>query len=331
MKHISPEDLKSFSLVNRQQSRLEILNFGAAIIGFYITDKNGKKINLIVSPRPEEFITQAYYEHNQCFGASVGRYAGRISNGKFNLDGKEFQLPENEGVHLHGGEYGFQYKIWQVENQKSGDNPSIKLSYTSEDGEEGYPGRLKTQVVYTLTEDNEVIIEYTATTDKKTVVNLTNHAYFNLNGEGSVSDHFLYIAARKILEVDDNLLPTGDLIKLKNHPKEFKNDKLIGNRNLDDTFVLKSEKEEIAARLYAPLTGVKMEVRTNQPAVVAYAPESLPEDLTYLTEISPAYPSICLEAQNFPDAPNFRNFPSSELEPGQKYYNRISLKFSVSG
>lgn len=331
MKTITRDQLKTVVLTNGQKSSLEILNFGAAILSFRILDKKDQLTNVIVSPKAEEFITEKYKEHNKCFGASVGRYAGRISGGKFQLDKETYELFQKDGVHLHGGEFGFQYKLWNIEEQNSSPNPSIKLSYISEDGEEGYPGNLKVEVVYRLTENNELEIEYSATTDKKTVVNLTNHAYFNLNGEGSVSDHFLHIEAKKLLEVDEKLLPTGNLVKLKKHPKDFSNNKLIGNRPLDDTYVLTSEKGEVAAILFAPLTGLKMQMKTNQPALVAYAPEELPQDLMYKTKISKEYPSICLEAQNFPDAPSFRNFPSSVLKPGDKYYNKTVYAFSVSG
>lgn len=320
--------LKTLSLTNKNKTQLEILNFGAAIVSLKMRDKQGKMINIIVSPKVEEFTTAKYKIHNRCFGASIGRYAGRISNGKFKIDQKEYQLFHKDGVHLHGGDFGFQYKYWEVEEETSGENPSVRLSYLSPDGEEGYPGNLKAEVKYTLTEDNEVKIEYTATTDKKTVVNLTNHSYFNLNGRGSVSDHFLQIKAKKILAVTEQLLPTGDLVKLKGHVKDFRDNKLIGNRPLDDTFVLTSDENEIAAQVFSPLSGIKLELRTNQPAVVCYAPEDLPSDLTYTTPLA-EYPSICLEAQNFPDAPNFRNFPSSILEPGKKYRNKISFKFSV--
>lgn len=327
---INKDQLKVIKLQNEQNTSLEILNFGAALLSFKLTDKNNVPVNVIVSPRAEEFITETYKEHNKCFGASIGRYAGRISDGKFKLDDETFELYEDDGVHLHGGEWGFQYKLWEVEEETNSLNPSVKLSYTSKDGEEGYPGNLKAEVTYTLTEDNELVIEYTATTDRKTVVNLTNHAYFNLNGEGSVSDHFMQLNAKQILEVDERLLPTGNLTKLKDNPKNFAENKLIGNRPLDDTFVLAGAKDEVAASIYAPLTGIKMKLKTNQPALVSYAPEELPEDLNYRTEISDKYPSICLEAQNFPNAPNFRNFPSAVLEPGQKYYNRIAFEFSVS-
>ncbi|WP_051935891.1 aldose epimerase family protein [Salegentibacter sp. Hel_I_6] len=331
MKAIKKEDLKTISLINNKGSELQVLNYGAAVLSLKIIDKNGDKLNVVVSPRAEEFITSAYKDHNKCFGASVGRYAGRISKGEFKLDEVTYKLFEKDNVHLHGGDYGFQYKIWEIEEENDAPNPSVKLSYFSKDGEESYPGNLEVEVKYTLSEDDELLIEYSAKTDKKTVINLTNHTYFNLNGSGSISDQFLKIEAEKILEVDKNLLPTGNLTKLKKHPKNFGESKLIGNRPLDDTFVLKAEKDEVAARLFAPLTGIKMEVKTNQKALVAYAPENLPDDLNYRTEIAEAYPSICLEAQNFPDAPNFRNFPEAVLKPGEQYYNRISYKFSVTG
>lgn len=331
MKAIKKEDLKTLSLLNNRGSELEVLNYGAAVLSFKIKDKSGKKVNVVVSPKAEEFINPVYKEHNKCFGASVGRYAGRISKGQFKLDNLTYKLFKKDDVHLHGGDYGFQYKIWELVEEVPAPNPSVKLSYYSKDGEESYPGNLEVEVKYTLTENDELLVEYSAKTDKKTLVNLTNHTYFNLNGGGSISDHFLKIGAEKILEVDKNLLPTGNLTKLKKHPKNFSESKLIGNRNLDDTFVLKTEKGEVSARLFAPLTGIKMAVKTNQKALVAYAPEDLPEDLNYQTEIAEAYPSICLEAQNFPDAPNFRNFPEAILKPGEKYYNRISYNFSVGG
>ena len=330
MKILQKEDLKTVSLVNNKGSQLDILNYGAAVLKFKLEDKSGNLVNVVVSPRAEEFIRSVYKEHNKCFGASVGRYAGRISNGEFELDETTYKLFEKDGVHLHGGREGFQYKIWEIKEETTAPNPSVILSYLSKDGEEYYPGNLEVEVKYTLTEENELQIEYSAHTDKKTVINLTNHTYFNLNGGGSISDHFLKINAEKILEVDKNLMPTGNLTKLKKHPKNFSESKLIGNRSLDDSFVLKSGEDEVAARLFAPLTGIKMEVKTNQKAMVAYAPETLPEDLNYYTPIAEEYPSLCLEAQNFPDAPNFRNFPDAVLKPGETYYNRISYKFLVS-
>ncbi|WBL26843.1 aldose epimerase family protein [Zunongwangia sp. HGR-M22] len=321
-------ELKTVKLVNAANTEVSIVNFGAAIGSIKFYDKNQKMVNVIVSPLIEDLPSPLNKAHNQCFGASIGRYAGRITEGKFELDGKEFSLHQENGVHLHGGENGFHYKYWEFVEENHDENPSVKLKYFSKHNEEGYPGNLEVFVTYTLHEDNNLVIEYEAKTDKKTVINLTNHAYFNLNGEGSVSDHFLKINADKILEIDEKQLPTGNLNNLRGHAKDFGHNRLIGNRNLDDTFVLNSDGNELAAQLFAPLTGIKLDMSTNQPGVVVYAPEALPEDLTYQTRIS-EFPSICFEGQNFPDAPNFRNFPSAVLEPGEDYYNRISFKFSV--
>ncbi|WP_373057536.1 aldose epimerase family protein [Zunongwangia sp. H14] len=330
MDKIQQKDLKLVCLKNANKTEVKILNFGASLFSMKIFAASGKKVNVIVAPKmPEEVLSARYKIQNKCFGGTIGRYAGRIAGGKFRLDGEDFSLFQRSGVHLNGGESGFQCKLWKVEEVKEGSNPSATLSYFSRDGEEGYPGNLKVLANFTLTEDDELKILYTAETDVKTVVNITNHAYFNLNGEGSVSDHFLCINADKILEVDEKQLPTGNLVNLRDNQKNFENNKLIGNRLLEDTFVLNSDEEEISARLFAPLTGIKMEMRTNQRAVVAYVPEELPADLEYQTRVAPEYPSICLKAQNFPDAPNFRNFPSSILEAGEKYQNLISFKFSV--
>jgi aldose 1-epimerase len=329
LEHSKQKDLKLIKLRNKNQTELEILNFGATLFSLKMDDSSGKRVNLIVSPkRPEDFLTTRYKDCEKFFGASIGRFAGRINKGEFSIESENYVLPQKNGVHLHGGD-GFQYKFWEVEEENSGTNPSVTLSYFSKDGEEGYPGNLKVQVNYTLSEDDTLSITYTAETDKETIINLTNHTYFNLNGEGSVGDHFLFINADKILEIDDKKLPTGDLINLRKHPKNFGKNKLIGNRQLDDTFVLNSDDQEVSARLFSPITGIKMEMRTNQHAIIAYVPEELTSSLNYQTNISEEYPSICLEAQNFPDAPNFRNFPSSKLAPGEKYINEISLSFTV--
>jgi aldose 1-epimerase len=192
--------------------------------------------------------------------------------------------------------------------------------------EEGYPGNLKIEVKYTLSEDDELQIEYSATTDKKTPVNLTNHTYFNLNGNGGVSDHQLCINAENILDVDEKLMPTGKLLPLENHPKNFSEAKEIRQLEVDDTFVLEKDKK-IAARVYSSQTGIEMQVITNQPAVVVYIPKHLPEIWEYQTKISSEFPSICLETQNYPDAPNHDNFPSAILNPGETYLNKSQFHF----
>lgn len=331
MNKVQESDLKLINLVNSKNSRLQILNYGASLFSFKMKTKSGELKNLVVGPSdPGVYISPEYREANLCFGASVGRYAGRIANGRFNLDKEEFQLNETgDGVHLHGGEYGFQYKLWKVSEVTHGDDPSVSLSYISEHMEEGYPGELRVSVKYTLTETNEVKIEYSARTNRETIVNLTNHSYFNLNGEGSVSDHFLQVNASKILELDKKKLPTGNLVKLKEHPKDHRENRLLGNRELDDVFVIDTKEDELQGQLFAPLSGIKMQVRSNQPVLCIFSPEKLPKSWNYLSEIDQKYPAVAIEAENYPDAPNFRNFPSSLLKPGEVYRNNITFSFSV--
>lgn len=326
---ITPEDLKIYTLANLKGSQLKILNLGATVFSLIIKDKNGKEVNVVVGPKsPEDYISAEYFNENRCFGASIGRYAGRISNGEFALEGKKYSLFQKNGVHLHGGFRGLQHKIWNLETENKMRDPSITLSCFSEDGEEGYPGNLKVRVKYTLSENDELQIEYSATTDKKTPVNLTNHTYFNLNGKGSVSDHRLYINAKHILEVNEKLLPTGKLLPLENHPKNFSEAKKIQNLEVDDTFVLEKDKE-FAATLYSSQTGIEMRVITNQSAVVVYIPKHLPEIWEYQTKISSEFPSICLETENYPDAPNHKNFPLAILNPGETYFNHSQFQFRI--
>ncbi|HET8753083.1 MAG TPA: aldose epimerase family protein [Salinimicrobium sp.] len=322
----SPELKNSLEIVALRNSRntvLEILNFGAAIFSLNFSNS----INVIIAPKnPEDFLLPEYKQHNKCFGASIGRYAGRISNGEISIDGKEHQLFTRDGVHLHGGNFGFAYKLWKIKEVKKGENPSVLLTYFSEDGEEGYPGNLSVSVRYTLTEEDEVLIEYEAITDKETVVNLTNHAYFNLNGAGNIKDHFLRLNSEKVLEVDQKLFPTGTFLDTKGTKMDFSEGKKLGEITLDDVFPLKKDREgEII--LKGNHSGISLSIKSNQPAVVVYVPEKLPIDWDYQTEISEEKPSICLETQNFPDAPHHENFPSARLGAGEKYYSFSSWKF----
>ncbi|MCP9200965.1 galactose mutarotase [Gramella sp. GC03-9] len=329
MNSIEPSQLKLTRLVNSRKSSLKILNFGATIFSFKMRSRDSKHLELVVGPQEvEDFLKSEYYDANQCFGASIGRYAGRIANGSFSLGEDEFELYQKDGVHLHGGKQGFQYKIWEIEEVTEGPDPSVKLSYFSEHLEEGYPGNLKVMVSFTLTENDEIKVNYSATTDRETVVNLTNHVYWNLNGGGSVSDHFLQIDSAKILQLDDKNLPTGNLENLKDHPKSFMENRLIGNRKLDDVFVIDNSREN-AASLFAPLSGVKMNMHSDQPVLVVYVPEKLPQEWNYKSPVDSKFPAIALEAQNYPDAPNYRNFPSSELRPGETYQNEIVFSFSL--
>ena len=330
MEEIQKSDLKIIDLVNSNKSRLQILNYGATIFSFKILNKQKDLVDIVVGPRnAEDYLSQTYREENKCFGATIGRFAGRISDGKFKIEEEQYELFQEEGVHIHGGESGFQYKLWEVDRVEEGENPSVTLSYTSEHLEEGYPGKLQVQAKFTLTEKDEIKISYTAKTDKSTIVNITNHSYFNLNGGGSVSDHFMQVNASKILELDEKNLPTGNLTKLKQSSKDYRENKLLGNRELDDVYVIDVMENEVQAQLFSSLSGIKMKLSSNQSVLVVYSPETLPDSWKYFSAIDEKYPAVALEAQNYPDAPNFRNFPSSLLKPGEVYENNITFAFSV--
>lgn len=326
-KHVQ-EEIRVVEITNSKDTTLEILNFGASIFSLKFRGENNDFTNVVVSPKnPEDLLTAEYKKHNKGFGASVGRYAGRISEGSITLGNEKFGLFTKDGVHLHGGNFGFTYRLWDFKEVRKGENPFVILSYLSVDGEEGYPGNLQVEVKYTLTEEDEVLIEYSATTDKETVVNLTNHTYFNLSGFGSVSDHKLHINSDKIVETNQKLLPTGEFLKAEGSEKNFlSSQKRIGSLPLDDVFALKRERET-EIKLASEASGISLEIQTNQPAVVVYAPKVLPTDWPYQTEISDEFPSVCLETQNFPDAPHQENFPSAKLLPGEKYYNFTRWKF----
>lgn len=321
--------LKLIELVNARGTRLEILNFGAALFSLKFQREGGEYLNVLVSPeRPEDFLEEIYKERNKCFGASIGRYAGRISEGYLPLDDAIYPLLTKEGVHLHGGEKGFAYQFWKIEEVSVEPDPFVRLSYFSEDGEEGYPGNLEVSVTYTLTEENDVKIEYEARTNKPTVVNLTNHAYFNLNGGGDIKKHLLQINADKVLETGRKMVPTGNFVSVKGTTKDYKSLWPVGNFSLDDAFVLK-EGQEGPIYLKGDQSNISLQVYTDQASVVVYAPEKLPGDWNYQTTISDSMPSICLECQNFPDAPHNPDFPSSVLRPGEVYRNVIRWKFKA--
>lgn len=329
-KHVHPsgllDSLKTVELINSRKTRLKVLNYGASLFSLEFLRPDGSYLNVAVSPaKPEDFLSRAYWEYNQCFGASIGRYAGRISKGGFSLDGKNYNLYTHNGVHLHGGKFGFVYKFWKIEEIEKHDNPSVRLSYLSKDGEEGYPGNLQVSVTYTLTEEDEVLIEYRAICDQNTIVNLTNHTYFNLDGGGDITNHRLILNAKEMLEVDTDLFPSGNFKRVEDK-MDFTKERIIGETPLDDVFVLEKEKKE-EITLVGPESGITLKVFTNQPAVVVYAPETLPRAWEYQTDIAARKPSICLETQNFPDAPHHDNFPSSVLKVGEVYSNKIRWKF----
>ncbi|WP_324719301.1 aldose epimerase family protein [Salinimicrobium sp. HB62] len=314
-------ELKLISLKNKRGTELKILNFGASIFSLTIDG-----VNVVVGPaRPEDYISETYHKHGKFFGATVGRHAGRISPNSFEIEDQKFSLFGQDGVHLHGGQYGFSYKFWKVIEVNEKVDPFVELEYISPDGEEGYPGELKVRARYTLTEEDEVKLEYSAQSDQKTVVNLTNHTYFNLNGTGSVNEHHLQIPAAEFLETDPRNVPTGKLLKSAGTLYDFQKLRKIGGVPLDTVFSLKGSSQVI--ELHGDQSGISMQVKTNQPAVVVYVPQELPQAWDYSTSIGLERAAICLETQKFPDAPHQKDFPSVLLQPREKYLNITSWKF----
>lgn len=323
--------LKTAIIANKNGMELHVSNFGATVISLKVPDRDGHLTEVVLGlTSPLDYLKEAYLNENKCLGSSIGRFAGRISGGGFKIDGKFYALSQRNGQHLHGGFNGFDKRYWKFEGVNKDVNPNIKLSYVSKHLEEGYPGNLEVSVTYQLLESNELIISYYAKTDKPTHVNLTNHAYFNLNGNGSVVDHLLKIKSNKHLEVNDKNMPSGNILNSEETPFDRNEITEVGRsdfKGFDNVFVL-SDNEQ-AAESISNQSGIKMTVKTNQPALVVFTPENLngfsfKEGVTYNQ-----YPAICFEAQNFPDAPNHANFPSSLLMPGETYENKTSFKFSL--
>ncbi|WP_405247124.1 MULTISPECIES: aldose epimerase family protein [unclassified Cellulophaga] len=295
--------------IKNDKIELTVLDFGAIIQKIIVKDKYGTPTNMVVGfDEPEDYLSNPMF-----LGACIGRYAGRISQGGFSLDGKTYPIHEEDGVHLHGGIAGFNTKTFEVTHVNHGTKPFIQLSYVSEHLEEGYPGNLNVTVTYTL-DDDALIITHEASTDQKTVVNLTNHSYFKLDSTEEVNHYTLQLDCSKVLATHDNLIPTGELIEVSKTNYDFLERTPLANTRLDTPFVI-DKRHEICASAYSEISGITLEVMTNQPAVVIYTPETTG--------------SICFETQNYPDAPNHPNFPSSVLTPEDTYHNQSTFRFKV--
>lgn len=322
------QTLKTVTIKNENGMKLEVSNFGATILNLYVPNKKQLLTNVVVGLHDESDYVNSPYSHNFLYlGSTIGRYAGRISKGSFKLNNLSYEIEHQNGVHLHGGKEGFDKKFWDIDEILS---HKITLSYLSPDLEEGYPGNLKIVAVFEVTNDNALKITYTATTDKATPVNITTHPYINLNGGGTVLEHYLQINSDYYLVVDSQLIPSGEVKISKGSTYDRNKLEFIGKANFkgfDDTFVLKDA--NYAAKLYSPYTGICMEVCTNQTAMVVYTPtkfEKLPFSGLY-NQVE--FPAICFEPQNYPDAPNQQLFPNSILKPGDEYKNEIVFQFSV--
>lgn len=328
-----------YTLTNTNGLRARITNYGAILVSLEVPDRDGNITDVTLGYDNLD----GYLKETPYFGATVGRYANRIGGAKFVLNGVEYKLAANNGPnHLHGGIKGFDKVVWKVDDLKpDGDNQVVlKMSYISEDGEEGYPGNLACGLTYTLTNDDELKINYQAETDKTTVLNLTNHTYFNLKGQGNgdILGHELMIDADAYTPVDEGLIPTGEIRPVKGSPLDFTSPTAIGARidqvpgGYDHNFVLNSPGGSLAlcARVYEPTTGRVMEVITTEPGVQLYTGNFL--DGTITGKDGKVYKknyAFCLETQHFPDSPNKPQFPSVVLNPGQRYETETVYRFST--
>jgi len=333
------KEVNLFILKNKKNATAELTNYGARLVSLFVPDKNGDLVD--VTPGYDSLA--GYTKPGESFfGASVGRYANRIANAAFKLDGKEYKLAANNGPNtLHGGIKGFDKMVWDA-TQK--DPQSIVFSYVSKDGEEGFPGTLTSKITFTLTDANALQIDYEATTDAKTVVNLTNHAYFNLNGAGAgtINDHELMINADNILPVNATLIPTGKPMKVEGTPFDFRRPAVIGSRidttneqirngqGFDHNYVLNGVNGQVnkVATAKGNISGITMEVYTDQPGLQFYGGNFL--NATKIGKGGKVYDhrnAFCLEAGHYPDSPNQPAFPSTVLKPGETYKQTTIYKF----
>ncbi|AZB25846.1 galactose mutarotase [Chryseobacterium bernardetii] len=336
------DSIKKYTLTNKNGMKVEVINFGGIITSLTAPDRNGKYEDVVLGFTKSE----GYFDGNPYyFGALIGRYGNRIANAQFTLEGKTYEINKNDGPNsLHGGKEGFHTRFWNIEAVKDAKFPTLKLSYTSADGEEGYPGKLTTTVFYTLTDDNALEISYEAETDKPTVVNLTQHSYFNLSGNftKTITDHELQINADHFLPVNETLIPTGEQKAVKGTPFDFTVSKAIGKdisaeddqlkkgKGYDHNWILNGKGMRSIAKVYHQGTGRLMEVFTDEPGVQFYSGNFLDGKFDTKTGGKNEFRTgFCLETQHFPDSPNQPSFPSTELKPGQKYHSTTIYKFSV--
>lgn len=329
-----------YTLTNANGMEVCITNFGGRIVSVMVPDRGGVMRDVVLG-----FDSIAdYVKYPSDFGATIGRYANRIGQGKFSLDGVDYQLPTNNYGHcLHGGPKGFQYRVFDAVQP---DQHTLKLSYLSKDGEEGFPGNLNCTVTFTLTDDNAIDIQYGAETDKPTIVNLTNHSYFNLDGDPSRdnSEYLLMVDADNYTPVDSTFMTTGEIVTVEGTPMDFRQPTAVGARIDDDFQQLKNglgydhnwvlntkgDDSRACATLVSPKTGIKLEVFTNEPGIQVYAGNFLDGTLRGKKGITYGRrASVCLETQKYPDTPNKPEWPTAVLRPGEKYDSHCIFRFSV--
>jgi aldose 1-epimerase len=335
-------DVHLYILQNKSGAKVSITDYGATIAAIQVPDRSGKLADVVLGYDS----LRGYETGNSYFGGLIGRYGNRIGGAKFTLDGQTFLLAKNDGRNsLHGGKRGFNKVVWTAHEPFSKDGQTLELTYVSKDGEEGYPGTLSVRVRYTWTDRNELRVQYFAQTDKPTVVNLTNHSYFNLTGDSrkDILGHMLQLEAPRFTPIDDGLIPTGELRKVEGTPFDFRTPVAIGKRIADSDAQLKLGKGydhnwvlaggnglKLAARVVEPVTGRVLEIRTTEPGVQFYSGNFLDGASGGKNGSVLAYRTgFCLETQHFPDSPNRANFPSTTLRPGQTYQTQTTYRFEV--
>ncbi len=337
-----------YTVRNAKGMEMRAINYGGVILSLKVPDRQGQFADVVLG-----FDSVAPYEaKGPYFGAIIGRYGNRIGHAQFTLNGQTYKLPANDGPNtLHGGTKGFDKVVWEAQPFDSGKTRGLVFHYTSADGDQGFPGTLHTTVTYTLTDDDELIFDYAATTDKATPVNLTQHSYFNLggNGSGDILGHEVTIAADRITPVDSVLIPTGQLMEVVGTPFDFRTPTAIGARINDSTtnqqlkfghgydhnWVLNkaagATEPTLAARVYEPRTGRVLEILTTEPGMQFYSGNFLDGTLSGKGVVYKHRYGFAMETQHFPDSPNKPQFPSTILQPGQQYHSRTIYRFSVRG
>jgi aldose 1-epimerase len=337
---LNGSEVSLYTLTNKAGNVLKLTNYGAKIVRIEVPDKNGVKDNVTMGSEKLESITKG----DPFGGACIGRFANRIANGKFTLDGIEYKLPINNNPNtLHGGRNGWFSKVWTSEIVKNSRQPAVKFSYVSPDLEEGFPGTVSMSVTYTWNDKNEIIIDYAASTDKKTVINVTNHAYFNLHGAGKgyIFDHILTLKASAYTPMNATQIPTGEIRPVKDTPFDFTVPHAIGYKigetfensefkGYDHNYVL-DKKEKVNATVYDPESGRVLEVITDQPGMQFFSGNSMmwKKSIETGNKAANTRSGFALETQHFPDSPNQPGFPTTILNPGEKFKSRTIYRFSV--
>lgn len=318
--------IKFYTLTNNRGVEVSLTNYGGTVTSIKAPDRNGVFGDVVLG-----YDTIDEYRRNPRYlGALIGRHANRIAGGKFSLNGVEYQLAQNNGAnHLHGGNKGFDKQVWSATETAN----ALHLEYFSPDGEENYPGNLTVDVIYSLNDENELRIEYRATTDKDTIVNLTNHSYFNLAGSGDILGHELWLNADAFTPVSESLIPTGEIQPVENTRMDFRTARSIGSGGYDHNFVLRDWDRgslRLVARLREPVSGRVVEVLTTEPGIQFYSGNFFDGSVKGKGGVAyEQYAGLCLETQHFPDSPNHSNFPSTVLRAGETYNQTTIYKFTT--